>query len=408
MVAMADDQREDGRFTDVAPLGGGFGGILWGSAGITVAWESFQQYGDKVMIAEHYPAMKKYLDYLQTRIDPKSGVMNEGPLGDWLSPEGGKNDNTILWESYYIFDLETMAKIADVLGKPEDAASFRSKEAERKVFFNKTYVNAETRKTIKSKLSSAGKEFDNQVSYAVPLALNAFSLENEPYAAKYLAAAVTRKNTDDGGVTHPEYSLMTGFIGTAWISKALSDHGYNDIAYHILQQTTYPSWLYSVEQGATTIWERLNSYTVEKGFGGNNSMNSFSHYSFGAVGGWMVNYSLGIQRDENEPGFKRFILQPTPDPTGKMTFAKGYYDSMYGRISSSWKVDSGILTYSAVVPPNTMATLLLPASSVKTITESGKGVEKAAGVTFVGYENGKGVYKLTSGHYEFRSELRGK
>jgi alpha-L-rhamnosidase len=198
---------------------------------------------------------------------------------------------------------------------------------------------------------------------------------------------------------------MTGFIGTAWINKALCDNGFNDVAYRLLQQTSYPSWLYSVDQGATTIWERLNSYTVENGFGGNNSMNSFNHYSFGAVGAWMYNYSLGIQRDENEPGFKHFILQPTPDPTGQMTFAKGHYDSMYGRIESGWKIENGQLIYSATVPPNTTATLYLPATSEKTITESGKSTDAVKGLKFVKYENGKAVFELQSGKYEFKSGI---
>ena len=398
MIAMADVQRTDGRFTDVAPLGGGFGGILWGSAGITVAWESFQQYGDKVMIAEHYDAMKRYLSYIKTRIDPKTGIIDEGPLGDWLSPEGDKNDNTLLWEAYYIYDLEMMAKMADVLKKTDDAVVFRNSMVERKTYFSKTYINAESGKTIKSDRHL----FDNQVSYAVPLALGVFSAKDEKIAANYLVEAIKRKNTDDSGAILPEFSLMTGFIGTAWISKALSDHGYTEIAYRLLQQTKYPSWLYSVDQGATTIWERLNSYTVEKGFGGNNSMNSFSHYSFGAVGAWMYNYSLGIQRDENEPGFKHFILQPSPDPTGQMTFAKGFYDSMYGRIESSWKTEKRILIYSATVPPNTSATLYFPTSDPQKITEGGKNISLSKGVKFVRMEKGKTVYEIQSGHYEFK------
>ena len=408
MLGMRDVQREDGRFTDVAPLGGGFGGILWGSAGITVAWELYQQYNDKAMLTDHYAAMKKYLSFINSRIDPKTGAVNEGPLGDWLSPEGNKNDNTLIWEAYYVFDLDIMAKVAVVLNKPEDAAEFRKKYDERKSFFNKTYVNADTRKTIKSGNTAAQQELDTQVSYAVPLALGVFNTDNEPYAAKHLASAVMRKNTDDKGVTRPEYSLMTGFIGTAWISKALSDHGYNEIAYRLLQQTSYPSWLYSVDQGATTIWERLNSYTVENGFGGNNSMNSFNHYSFGAVGAWMYNYSLGIQRDENEPGFKHFILQPTPDPDKVMTFAKGYYDSMYGRIESGWRMDKGNLIYSATVPANTTATLFLPALSEKGITESGKVSTMSKGVRFIKYEKGKAIFELKSGSYEFMTKVLNK
>lgn len=417
MHSMRDAQREDGRFTDVAPLGGGFGGILWGSAGITVAWEAWQQYGDKAMITEHYDAMKKYIAFLDTRIDPKTGVVKEGPLGDWLSPEGNKNDNTLIWEAYYVFDLEIMIKIADILGKTDDAALFRKKYDERKSFFNKTYVNAQTRKTIKSGFIAgrrpavgdntiapptvAGKDMDTQVSYAVPLALGVFNNENEQDAAKHLATAVMRKNKDDGGATRPAYSLMTGFIGTAWINIALSDYGYNHIAYRLLQQSSYPSWLYSVDQGATTIWERLNSYTVEDGFGGNNGMNSFNHYSFGAVGAWLYNYSLGIQRDEKEPGFKHFILQPTPDPDGIMTFAKGHYDSMYGKIESGWRLENDKIIYSATVPANTTATLYLPALSEQDVTESSINATNAEGVEFIKYENDRVVYQLQSGSYSF-------
>jgi len=208
---------------------------------------------------------------------------------------------------------------------------------------------------------------------------------------------------DDGGVLRPEYSLMTGFIGTAWISKALSDHGYNEQAYRLLQNNQYPSWLYSIDQGATTIWERLNGYTVENGFGGNNSMNSFNHYSFGAVGQWMIAYSLGIERDE--PGFKQFILQPTPDPTGEMTWAEGYYDSMYGRINSRWETTNGKFLYEATVPANTSAILYLPARSADGVTENNIPAGEAPGISFVKMENGKAVYQLQPGNYQFESEL---
>jgi alpha-L-rhamnosidase len=165
---------------------------------------------------------------------------------------------------------------------------------------------------------------------------------------------------------------MTGFIGTASISEALSVNGNHDLAYKLLTNKQYPSWLYSVVNGATSIWERLNSYTVENGFGGNNSMNSFNHYSFGAVAAWMYNYSLGIQRHPTKAGFKEFILMPTPDPNGQITEAKGHYDSMYGRIYSAWKSQQNTWTYSATVPANSTATLYLPAKSIAQISENGK------------------------------------
>ncbi|AEI46897.1 alpha-L-rhamnosidase [Runella slithyformis] len=414
LLAMRDVQAESGRFTDVAPMGGGFGGTLWGSAGIIVAWETYQQYGDLPLLKEHYDAMKKYVRFLDSKVEKNTGILNEGPLGDWLSPENGKNDNTHLWMAYYAYDLEIMAKVATALGKTEEAAGFRAQYKTVKAKFNEVYVDKTTHRTIKSGVRAArmgppgqqpaeqksdkGELVDTQVSYAVPLALNVFNEENKPYAIRYLNEAIQRKNKDDGGIERPEYSLMTGFIGTASISEALSQNGNHDMAYRLLQQRNYPSWLYSVVNGATSIWERLNSYTVENGFGGNNSMNSFNHYSFGAVASWMYNYSLGIQRSPEHVAFKQFILQPTPDPDRVMTFAKGYYDSVYGRITGEWKWANGKWTYKTTVPPNTSATLYLPAKSASQISESGKSIVRWKGMK---QENGNVVLPLESGSYVF-------
>lgn len=403
MLAMRDVQREDGRFPDVAPLGVGFGETLWGSAGITAAWESYQQYGDNDLLTDHYEAMKKYMNYLIRDINPETGVFKEkerdwwSSLGDWLSLEDSKNEKVIFWESYLIYDLEIMSRMATALDKKEDAERFARLCAERKEFFNKTYVDPVTGKT-----AFRGKIVDTQTSYVLPLAFQVFNEKNRETALKNFATTLTRENKTDNGVTCPPYSLMTGFIGTAWINKALSDNGKSDMAYQLLQQTTYPSWLYPVEQGATTIWERLNSYTQTNGFGGNNRMNSFNHYSFGAVGAWMYNYSLGIQRDENSPGFKHFILQPEPDPTGKMTYAKGYYDSMYGRIESSWKAGNNDYTCYLTVPANTSATLNLKAPSLNGITAKGQPITSMAGVKYKGKSNDKYSFELEPGIYEFQ------
>jgi alpha-L-rhamnosidase len=404
MYAMRDVQREDGRFADVAPIGVGFGETIWGSAGITVPWESFLQYNDKEILSEHYAAMKSYTEYLIRDIDPTSGILKEkereqwSSLGDWLSLEDSKNEKLLFWEAYFIYDLEIMSKAASVLNKKDDAERFSKLCAERKAFFNKTYVDSLTGKT-----AFRGKTIDTQTSYVLPLAFDIFNENNKSAALNNFTITVTRQNKTDDGVECPPYSLMTGFIGTAWINKALSDNDYSNFAYHLLQQTSYPSWLYPVEQGATTIWERLNSYTLTNGFGKNNSMNSFNHYSFGAIGAWMYNYSLGITRDDNMPGFKHFILQPEPDPTGKMTYAKGYYDSMYGRIESSWEIKGNTCNYRFVVPANTTATVYIPASTPKEVTEDGKAISGTNGIKFIRIENGKAVYLVGSGEYRFVS-----
>ena len=404
LLAMRDIQREDGRFPDVAPLGVGFGETMWGSAGLTVAWESYLQYGDTSLLSEHYAAMKSYVNYLIRDIDPETGVLKEKErgnwfsLGDWLSLEDSKNEKTLFWEAYFIYDLEILTKVASILNKKEDEERFSARHKQRKDFFNKTYIDRETGKTI-----FRGKIIDTQTSYVLPLAFNILNEENREPAIKQFVNSVTRENKTDQGVKCPPYSLMTGFIGTAWISKALSDNGYSDVAYQLLQQPAYPSWLYPVTQGATTIWERLNSYTHKDGFGGNNRMNSFNHYAFGAVGAWMYNYSLGIMRDDHSPGFKHFILRPEPDPTGEMTYAKGYYDSMYGRIESSWEQKEEGCYYRFVVPANTSATVYLAAQKEADVTIDGQCASKTKGVQFLKIENGKAVFEVNSGAYLFET-----
>ena len=408
--SMRDVQREDGRFPDIAPLGGGFGGLLWGSAGITVPWECYQQYGDKALLAEHYDAMKRYIFYiLDKTIDPKTNLLVQnrawGDLCDWLGLEDNRNDKSLLWEAYFIYDLELMSKIATVLEKTADAEEYRKLHSDRKAFFNSTYLQPETCKTIHSAFipKRQGTLVDTQTSYVLPLVFDIINEENKSKFVKNLMETIARENKTEQGKWCPPYSLMTGFIGTAWISKALSDNGCSEAAYRLLQQTNYPSWLYSVEQGATTIWERLNSYTHEDGFGGNNRMNSFNHYSFGAVGAWIYNYSLGIERDENFPGFKHFVLKPEVDTTGNMTYAKGYYNSMYGRIESSWRVEKDAVIYQCIVPANTTATLHLPATSVKkNIVEGNRTLKKSKGIEYVGIEDGKVVLRLLSGSYSFK------
>ncbi|MGB3798234.1 MAG: alpha-L-rhamnosidase C-terminal domain-containing protein, partial [Lewinella sp.] len=412
LLGMRETQYPNGRFADVAPAADGFGGILWGSAGITIAWETWQQYGDTAVLREHYPAMRDYMNFLAEGVDAETGIMTAGVLGDWLSPEGNQNDNTLLWESYYIFDLQIMRDIAQLLGKRAEAADYAAQIQTRQQHFRDTYLEEGGYRTVRSGQVTQGfgspppeqqvktidgkpNYVDTQVSYALPLALGVVEGEVADSLAARLVASVRRNNEDDGGVSHPANSLMTGFIGTAWISKALSDYGYTDVAYDLLLNEQYPSWLYPVTQGATSIWERLNSYTHEDGFGGNNSMNSFNHYSFGAVGQWMMAHSLGIQR--GEPGFKTFLLRPEPDPTGQLTEAGGYYDSPYGRIASSWVTDGNGLTYSATVPPNTSALLYLPAPSADGVQTS----EGKQGMRFLRHTGRHAVYELASGNYRF-------
>ena len=236
----------------------------------------------------------------------------------------------------------------------------------------------------------------------LPIALGVLDGKTYNNCVSNLAETIERQGTMDNGSVCAPYALLTGFIGTAWISKALSDGGRSDIAYKLLLNEQYPSWLYPVKQGATTIWERLNSYTHSNGFGGNNRMNSFNHYSFGAVGAWLINYSLGIRRDETSPGFKHFIIKPEVDPTGKLKYAKGHYDSPYGRIESGWTVESGRTEYEITVPSNTTTTLILPAHRLKDICEGGRIIGKGSkGIVDIKFDKGYAMLELQSGKYHF-------
>ena len=405
LIANRNLQTEDGRFPDIAPIGTGFGGTLWGSAGVTIPWTLYNQYGDQRILEEHYDAMKSYVEYLASKQNEEE-VLLEGPLGDWLSPEGYKNDNTQLWTAYQLKCLAILLKTAEVLEKPADLKFYQEKYDQRLKFFMNTYFNPEG-KTIHTGINSGSfapqpKNFkmqeendliDSQASYAIPL--NFELLSNSSLVAEHLVETVKRENKDHLEKIRPAKSLMTGFIGTAALLPALSKNGYDALAYEVLQQTSYPSWLYSVENGATTIWERLNSYTKDEGFGGNNSMNSFNHYSFGAVGSWMYAYSLGIQ--PLAPGYKKILLTPRPDPTGKMKWASGYYDSSYGRIESEWKVEGDKTVYHFIIPPNTKAEVKISCDQKDKIeflnfTEDNiESIEK---------EEGFQVLQLLSGEYE--------
>lgn len=350
LTSVRDCQLENGKFPDVAPTGFGFGGLLWGSAGITVPWEYYCQYGDLSLLKEHYPAMKKYIDYiLNNTIDNETGIIVQdrawGDLADWLSPEYDKTDKSLLWECYFIYNLAIMTDVAQLLGLTDDAREYEKLRLERIKFFKDNYVDKVTEKTIFSAFDPdrKGNVIDTQVSYVLPIAMGIY---NSPQFIENFLNTVTRENHGDDGTICPPYSLMTGFIGTAWILDALSKCDDPGDAYKMLTSINYPSWLYPVTQGATTVWERLNSYTHKDGFGKNNSMNSFNHYSFGSVGNWLISNSLGIKVNPDNT----IIISPEADPTGSIDHASGWLDTKFGKIESSWEIEGNKVIYKVTLP----------------------------------------------------------
>jgi alpha-L-rhamnosidase len=196
--------------------------------------------------------------------------------------------------------------------------------------------------------------------------------------------------------------LSTGFVGTPYINWVLSETGHLDIAYTLLKQTTWPSWLYSVTQGATTIWERWDGWTHDKGFQ-DPGMNSFNHYAYGAVGAWMYAVIGGIDLDLDKPGYKHIIMRPQPG--GGLTYARTELRSMYGAIRSAWTRENGKFEWSITIPANTTATIHIPASGRSEVMESGQSVQNSDGVSFLHMEDGYAVFAVESGSYAFSTAM---
>ena len=376
-----DCQRDNGAYTDVAPGANraqytGSGNSAWGDAGIIIPWIMYTRYGDISYIEKYYPNMKKYINYLVSVSN--NYIKNNSAYGDWLSI--GENTNMAVTDTAYcVYVCDLMAKMADLLGKSSDAEKLREYAEKYRTAWCRNFVRGDG--VFKS---------DTQTTYVVALAFDILPEEQRAGAAAKLNEKIIKNGN----------RLTTGFIGVSYLLPVLCRYGYTETAFALLQQTEYPSWIYPILQGATTIWERWNSYTKESGFG-NAGMNSFNHYSYGSVTEWIYSYLLGIGCDENSPAYKSFILRPTAG--GTLTSVSGSYESMYGTVRSEWKAEGSVISeYKCTVPANTTATLYLPASGVSAVSESGLPLSEAEGVTAVTEENGVIVMTLASGEYDFK------
>lgn len=343
LTAMEDLQTPEGRYPEIAPIGGGFGGVTYECASIFMNWELYRQYGDVRTLGAFYPAMKKYMEYMAEKsgMPGKGDFALVGPLGDWLAPE--ETDLQLMWNAFYFREAFLMERFAQILQKEEDALYFGELAEQIKEYWNRTFVDAKTLRTR----GEDGKLCDTQCSYVLGLEYGVAAKEVREAFGKHLV----RKSREAG------HTVGTGFFGTGLLNQALTNQGYTQDAYENLLQTKYPSWLYPVTQGATTIWERWDSYTRERGFGGQNAMNSFNHYSLGSVLSWMYHVILGIQRDESAPGGRHFILKPE---TGGLAYARGSVSSPYGVIRAGWERKGEKVVYRFEIPVNTSASLMLP------------------------------------------------
>ncbi|MEI6197996.1 MAG: alpha-L-rhamnosidase C-terminal domain-containing protein, partial [Verrucomicrobiota bacterium] len=250
---------------------------------------------------------------------------------------------------------------------------------------------------------------DTQTAYALALYMDLLPVDLRLKSGKILADKLR------SGATAENSGMTTGFLGTRPLLPVLTSVGENDLAVKHFQSDKFPSWGYEVAQGATTIWERWNSYSKEFGFGGadgkqNASMNSFAHYSFGAVCEWMINDLAGIQSDG--AGYGKIIIRPSPPSAGSnpthepIHWVSAHYDSIHGRITCSWKRTKNQFELETEIPANTTATIYLPAGSADKVTEGGKLLAKARGVNFLRMDGDRAVLAVESGKYRFASKLR--
>jgi alpha-L-rhamnosidase len=391
---LEDSQYPNGVYPSVAPnlptWSIGEGGPAWADAGVICPWTIYQCYGDIRLLVEHYASMQRFIEFLSQT--SRNGIRCYAEYtgwhgnGDWLALDGsdgreGGTSKELIGTAFFAYSSGLLANIARILDREEDALRYEALSDEAREAFIKRFVHQDG--TI---------EGGTQTSYVLALEFDLLPKEFRPLAAAELVRNIRERDNH----------LSTGFVGTPYINWVLSKTGHLDTAYALLKQTTWPSWLYSVTQGATSIWERWDGWTHDKGFQ-DPKMNSFNHYAYGAIGAWMYAVIGGIDLDPDRPGYKHIIMHPHPE--AGLAYATAELRSIYGSIRSAWTQAKGVFDWLITIPANSTAMAYVPAKDVSHITESGKPAENTDGVTFLRMENGFAVFCLASGSYNFSSHL---
>ncbi len=321
------------------------GGPAWADAVLICPWTVYRATGDKRVLEENYDVFARFFAYLQSTARDNlrcfDGCDYFSGFGDWLALDGsgrteGGTPTELIGTAFYAHAADLMSQIAGVLGKTGEAQKYAASfDAIRKSFCARFI-------TPDGRLSPPF-----QTPYLLALEFNLVPDELRPKLALELVGEIKARGQ----------KLSTGFVGSPYINGVLTREGHLDTAYTLLHQKAWPSWLYAVTQGATTIWERWDGWTTEKGFQ-DAGMNSFNHYAYGAVGAWLYSQVAGIALDPQTPGYSRFVLAPKPG--GQLTFAKAHLDTLHGRIESEWHLEDDKFNYRFVVPANTSAKVELP------------------------------------------------
>ncbi|MCX6623984.1 MAG: family 78 glycoside hydrolase catalytic domain, partial [Acidobacteria bacterium] len=389
MQDIADSQRPTGSIPDVAPSYWKVykDDVTWPATFLLIHQMLYEQYGDTRVLVRDYPAMRKWIAYMQQTYQ-KDGLMPRDEYGDWCVPPEAPNvinskdpsrttPGAFLGTAYFHHLLRLMARFAGILGKPGDAREYELQAEAMRTAFERAYFNAQPGSYANG----------TQTSSVLPLAFGITPQPAQKAALDYLLGKIGNEAKGHVGV---------GLIGAQWLVRLLSDLGHVDVAYRMATKETYPSWGYMARQGATTIWELWNGDTADAG------MNSGNHLMMvGDLGAWMYGYLGGIRSDPETPGFRQILIRPyLPDG---LKFTRASFRSQYGTIATHWQRQGNRLQLDVRVPPNTTATVSIPAGTPEAVLESEGPAKAARGVRFLRLEDGRAMFSVGSGNYRFRS-----
>ncbi len=400
MQDLEDAQAKSGAIPCLAPAHPRYvemedGGPAWSDAFAIIPFTMVQQYGDLRILERHYPALRRYLAYLQSKSRRHLLSLPGSPgyrgYGDWLAigtvdndPFSAPTPKEVVGTAYFARVAGILSRIARLLGHGADARRYEVLRA--------AIVRAFCREFVSPAGRVAGH---SQTAYLLALGFDLLPRRQRAPALAYLLQDIEARG----------FHLSTGFVGTPLLAPVLARFGKMETAYRLLLQDTYPSWLFPVKNGATTMWERWNSWTPEGGFG-NAGMNSFNHYAYGAVGEWLYAAVAGLGMDETRPGYRRFLIHPRPgrpdaNPPAGLREARAELKTISGTARCSWRIRSQRFELDLELPPNTSGEVRVPASAAASVREGGKPARASAGLRFLRMEDGTAVFDAVAGRYRF-------
>lgn len=385
---LSADQLPDGRVPHVIPqaLGawGKGGSAGWSDAATIIPWGMYQVYGDKRILESQYQSMKLWVDFIKKQCT--GDLWNKGNhFGDWLfysvnddrDGQSAITDKHLIAQCFYAYSTQLLINAAKELGKKEDVSYYTSLLQKIKDAFINEYTTR-----------NGATMSNTQTSYVLALQFDMFPEPLRQQAADRLVANIKQfKN-----------HLTTGFLGTPYLCHVLSRYGYSDVAYSLLLQESYPSWLYPVTKGATTIWERWDGIRPNGDFQ-TTSMNSFNHYAYGAIGDWMYRVMVGIDVEEGSIGYKKISIHPHIG--GNLTYANASYETPYGKLFSGWKLEDKKLLLNAEIPTNTSAIIYIPIVNNGEVTVNGQPLLSSKSVIVADKTKEYVSVRVGSGKYEF-------